>query len=303
VRDLLGRIRAVAAFDSTVLLHGESGTGKELVAKHIHAASPRAPGPFVPVDCTTLRDTLFESQLFGHVRGAFTGAESHSLGFVRSAEGGTLFLDEIAELAPALQAKLLRCLQERTVTPLGAATPVQVDVRIIAATHRDLRTMVRAGSFREDLYYRLNVVRLMIPPLRERGGDIPLLADHLLASLAEDCGLPRRTLSPQAAAAIEGHSWPGNVRELANTLERAVIVSRVEQIAPDDLPEEVLTRDHAPSAPDLTLAAAERRAIEHALSITRGNKARASRLLAIDPRRLDRKLRALGIAPARTARA
>src|SRR5947207_10150656 len=214
-------IDALAARDCTALIHGESGTGKELTAREIHDRSARCDGPFVPVDCTTLRDTLFESQLFGHVRGAFTGADRPTLGFFRSADRGTLFLDEIGELPLHIQAKLLRCIQEGEVVPLGAVTPIKVNVRIVAATHRDLATMMRDGTFRADLFYRLHVACLSVPPLRQRKEDIALLARHTLADLARIYQEPEKTLSLTAMNLMHEYDWPGNVRELTNALEHA----------------------------------------------------------------------------------
>ncbi len=275
-----------------VLINGESGTGKEMVARTIHSAGPRAAGPFIAVDCTSLRDTLLESQLFGHVKGAFTGADHATIGFFRAAHGGTLFLDEIGELDPHIQARLLRCLQERAVVPLGGIDPIPVDVRLLAATHRDLKAMVRAGTFREDLYYRLDVLRLIIPPLREREGDPVTLASHFLARLCTDHNQPARSLSPAAAAAIRDYPWPGNVRELANAIEHAFVISRDAILPVEALPEHIRPRSTPGSDDGLTsLAVAERRLIERALRATGGNQARAAAILEIDKRRLYRKIR------------
>jgi transcriptional regulator with PAS, ATPase and Fis domain len=277
----------------TVLINGESGTGKELVARGIHAAGRRGAGPFIAVDCTSLRDTLLESQLFGHVKGAFTGADHATIGFFRAAHGGTLFLDEIGELDLPVQARLLRCLQERAVVPLGGIDPIPVDVRLLAATHRDLKAMVRAGTFREDLFYRLDVLRLVIPPLRERIGDAVLLARHFLGRLCEDHALPPRTLTPEAAEAIRAYDWPGNVRELANAIEHAFVISRDPPLPREALPEHVRPRPCAGDDDRLVpLAVAERRLIERALRATGGNQARAATILEIDRRRLYRKIRA-----------
>ena len=220
--ELRGSIHALAEHDCTVLIQGESGTGKELAAREIHAQSSRRGAPFVPVDCTTLRDTLLESQLFGHVRGAFTGADRSTLGFFRAADGGMLFLDEIGELDPVNQAKLLRCIQEHAVVPLGQVLSVRVNVRVIAATHRDLREMVAAGKFRQDLFYRLHVAHLRVPPLRERRDDIPHIARHTLDELSS---LYRRDnavdISSESMELLCAHDWPGNVRELQNAIEHA----------------------------------------------------------------------------------
>jgi DNA-binding NtrC family response regulator len=276
----------------TVLIHGESGTGKEMIARTIHAAGARAARPFIAVDCTNLRDSLLESQLFGHVKGAFTGADQATIGLFRAAHGGTLFLDEIGELDLAIQARLLRCIQERTVLPLGGTEPIPVDVRLLAATHRDLKGMVRARTFREDLYYRLDVLRLVAPPLRERKDDILPLADHFLARLCAENACPIRMLSDEAAAALRQYAWPGNVRELANAIEHAFVLTRGPVVGVEALPEHIRPRREAGEveAEIPTLAAAERRLIEKALIATEGNQARAAAILQIDRRRLYRKI-------------
>jgi DNA-binding NtrC family response regulator len=227
---LRAEIQRVAAFCSTVLISGPSGTGKELVARQIHALSQRERGPFIPVDCASMTGELMSSQLFGHVAGAFTGANCDALGCFRAAHRGTLFLDEIGELEYAVQARLLRVLQERVVTPVGSHQGVAVDVRVVAATNRDLRAEVRAGNFREDLYYRLDVVHLRTATLRERPRDIPDLAEAFLKQLAEG-GLPRCSLSPQGRAVLMDFDWPGNVRQLRNVLEQAVIDSPTSMIS------------------------------------------------------------------------
>jgi len=291
-------IRTLAGRLCTVLIEGESGTGKELVASHIHAAGPRADRPFVPVDCTALRDTLFESQLFGHVKGAFTGAEHATLGFIRAADGGTLFLDEVGELQPHVQAKLLRCIQERAVVPLGGVDPIPVNVRIIAASHRDLAEMVQRGEFREDLFYRLNVIRLQVPPLRERAGDISALAQYFLDRQADLYGEPRQSLPPDVGAALRSHDWPGNVRELANVVERAYVLSDGAPIKPDHLPEDFRGVPACPSTAEDTvvpLETAERALIERALRAADGRQAHAARMLNIERRRMYRKVRRYGL--------
>jgi len=293
-------VEAVSGRNCTVLVHGESGTGKELVARHIHGAGPRRCKPFIPVDCTSLRDTLFESQLFGHVKGAFTGAEQSTLGFFRAAEGGTLFLDEIGEMGLPVQAKLLRCIQDRAVVPLGGVDPIEVDVRIIAATHRDLKTMVAQGEFRQDLYFRLNVVRIAVPPLRERGADILMLARHFLAQFAHLDGKPPKELAPDAIQALEAHDWPGNVRELANAMEHVHVLSDSNLVTAGDLPEEVRAANLVcvdEAGPGIvSLATAERSLITRALRATSGNQSRAAAMLQIDRRRLYRKVRQYGLA-------
>ncbi len=295
VAALKTRIEKVSLRDHTVLIRGESGSGKEMVARAIHAASRRAGSPFVAVDCTTLRDTLFESQLFGHVRGAFTGAEQPTLGFFRAADGGTLFLDEIGELPPHIQAKLLRCIQEGAVVPLGSVEPIRVNVRIVAATHRDLQTMVREGTFRGDLYYRLNVVCLEVPALRDRREDIPALARFFLEQQASLYHEPARTLSEDASTALCAYHWPGNVRELANAIEHACAFSEGSEIQLRDLPPTVqlAAASTLTSLEDqvLTLEAAERLAILRALRAAGSNRARAAQLLQIERHRLYRKIR------------
>ena len=290
-------VRAVAARRCTVLLHGETGTGKEVLARQLHAAGDRAAGPFVPVDCASLSDALFESQLFGHSRGAFTGAARDAIGFARAADGGTLFLDEVGELPPAQQAKLLRLLQERCVTPVGEARPVPVDVRVVCATHRDLEAMVAAGTFRQDLYYRLAIVTLTVPPLRDRPGDVRALAEHFLTAQAALYGEAVKRLSPAAARALDGHAWPGNVRELANAMERAHVLAEGDEVAPEHLPPAVTRATPRTSAtpPELCLESVERHTIREALRRSHGRKTEACRLLGINLQRLNRRIDKLAI--------
>src|SRR5436305_1267888 len=237
MRAVLDAVERVAPASAGVLIRGESGTGKELVARRVHELSERARGPFVAVNCAAIPDTLVESELFGHRRGAFTGADRDRPGKFRQADGGTLFLDEVGDMAPAAQAKLLRVLQEGIVEPLGGGDPVAVDVRVLAATHRDLKAMAAEGRFREDLLFRLRVVEIELPPLRDRSGDVLLLARHLLAASSRS-GL---TFAPETERALLAYPWPGNVRELANAVERATIFCRGLVIQPDDLPQEVRT--------------------------------------------------------------
>jgi transcriptional regulator with PAS, ATPase and Fis domain len=289
----------VAARQCTVMVLGETGTGKEMVARYIHANSNRFASPFIPVDCSALSDTLFASEMFGHVKGAFTGAVRDSLGFIRAADQGTLMLDEIGELSLPLQAKLLRVIQERSVVPVGASVGQPVDVRIIAATHRDLSAMVRRGEFREDLYYRLNVVATILPPLRERVDDILPLANHFLRLQAELYEESPHTLSSEAENALLRYAWPGNVRELANAMEAAHVLANSEQIELTHLP--LRMQSAGPSAPvasDLCLAEVERRTIAEALRRTQFNKAAASRLLGINIQRLSRRMERLRISAA-----
>ena len=295
LRKLRALIADIADRSCTVIVNGESGTGKELVARHIHARSSRRDGPFVPVDCTTLSDSLFESQLFGHVKGAFTGAERATLGFFRAADGGTLLLDEIGELSLPAQAKLLRCIQDSAVVPLGSFEPIHVDVRITAATHRNLKAMVQRGEFREDLYFRLHVIRLCVPPLRDRRDDIPALAVHFLQFFAASYEEPARQLAPEATRALQAYDWPGNVRELANALEQAHVLAKHTLITVADLPEEVrmstCARPPATDEPLLSLESAERLLIARALRAADGNQTRAAALLKVDRRRIYRKVR------------
>jgi two-component system response regulator PilR (NtrC family) len=296
----------VARRRSTVMIHGETGSGKEMLARYVHRLSNRAGRPFIPVDCSSISDSLFESELFGHVRGAFTGAVKSTLGFFRAADGGTLFLDEVGELSAPHQAKLLRVLQERRVVPVGETRSYPVDVRVITATHRDLADMVRRGVFRQDLFFRLQVVTLDLPPLRERVEDVLPLCEHFLNAQASVYDEPSKTLSPGAAAALEAYAWPGNVRELANVMERVHVLAAGERIEPADLPPEVLGRGGAvavdETVSDLRLANIERAAIAEALRRARSNKAAASRLLGINIQRLNRRMRKLGLAGDAAAR-
>ena len=297
--EVLELAETVAATESTVLISGESGTGKEVVARYIHALSERSEGPFLSINCGALPESLLESELFGHVKGAFTGAVRDKDGLLVAGAGGTFFLDEIGEMSPATQVKLLRAIQEREVIPVGATQSVSVDVRIIAATNRDLEEEISRGTFRSDLYYRLNVIQLHLPPLRERREDIPLLAKHFLAHSSEEAGEPR-TLSEDAMKLLTEYDWPGNVRELGNALERAVVVSSRSVIGPDALPERVreappprLAATEAPANP--TMEVIERAYIVWVLQSEGGNKTRAAEVLGIDPSTLYRKLNRYGI--------
>jgi two-component system, NtrC family, response regulator PilR len=286
LKDVAGR---AAKRPSTIMILGETGSGKEMLARYIHRLSPRADRPFVPVDCSALAESLFESQLFGHVRGAFTGAMRDTVGFVRAANGGTLFLDEIGELSPHLQAKLLRVLQERRVTPLGDTRAVPVDVRVISATHRDLWTMVGNGGFRQDLLFRLQVITLSLPPLRDRREDIPPLGAHFLARLAQVSGEGAKALSLDAEAQLLRYPWPGNVRELFNVLEHATVLSETGMIELSDLPPPLNAQQiSARSQSDLNLEAVERRTVMEALRRCRHRRTPAAMLLGIDRRRLNR---------------
>jgi len=293
-------IEAVSENKSTVLVSGESGTGKDLVARTIHERGPLAAHPFVAINCAGLSETLLDSQLFGHRRGAFTGAVSDHDGVFRAAAGGTLFLDELSEIPLALQAKFLRAVEEREVTPLGSSLPVPVDVRLIAATNRDLAAEVHAGRFRSDLFYRLNVVHIELPPLRARPEDIPPLVEHFIRRFSRQYQVAPKRVTAEALEQLRTYVWPGNIRELQNAIERAFALSAADTITPDDLPAAV-TGWVPPEPGGLdstelpTLAEAERRLIAAALRRSGGNKNEAARLLGIDRQRLYRKIEKYGL--------
>ena len=291
-------VARVSPGKSTVLLEGESGTGKELVARAIHANSPRRDRAFVPVNCAALTETLLESELFGHEKGAFTGAVATKRGLFETADQGTLFLDEIGDIGPALQVKLLRVIQEQEVRHVGGTAPVKVDVRIVAATNRDLAKMVRDGKFREDLYYRLNVVRIVLPPLRDRREDIPMLAHHFLQKVCSANNPTIRGFVPETMALLERYHWPGNVRELENVIERTVSLAHGPLIMPDDLPETVRKAETAMAGGNeslLSLDEVEKRHLNRVLRETDGNKVRAAKILGIDRRTLYRMAERFGI--------
>jgi len=290
-------IRRVASTDTTVLLSGESGTGKELVARALHTESTRAAQPFVAINCAAVPASLLESELFGHVKGAFTDAKATRKGMFEQATGGTLLLDEIGEMPLDMQPKLLRVLQERQVRPVGGNVVVPVDARIIAATNRDLESEVEEQRFREDLYYRLNVVQIHVPPLRARGNDVLLLAQHFVRKFAERMGKGVTGISSEAAKKLVEYDWPGNVRQLENSMERAVTLTRFEQLTVEDLPERIsryessrMTIADVDSEHMLTLDQLEKRYIERVLKAAQGNKTQAARLLGVDRRTLYRKL-------------
>jgi transcriptional regulator with PAS, ATPase and Fis domain len=285
----------IAARHSTVMILGETGSGKEMLARYIHICSPRADKPFIPVDCAALSDTLFESELFGHVKGAFTGAMRDSLGLIRAANGGTLFLDEIGELSPHLQAKLLRVLQEKVVMSVGDLKPHPVDIRVVSATHRSLETMIHTGAFRQDLFFRLNVVVMHLPPLRERVSDIVPLAEHFLRTQSHLYREPVKTLSPETAMALQDYAWPGNVRELANVMEHAHVLASGPSVMPDDLPPRLHAAAQYGVIDELSLEQVERTAIAKALKKVNYNKSAAARLLGINIQRLNRRMVKLGI--------
>ena len=299
--EVLELMERAAAFKTTVLIMGETGTGKEVLARAVHAQSPRRNSPFIAVNCGAIPEALLESQLFGHARGAFTGANRANRGLVREADGGTLFLDEIGELAPPLQVKLLRMLQEEEVLPLGENRPRSVDVRVIAATSRDLEQEVIDGGFRKDLFYRLDVVRLMVPPLRERPKDIPLLLDHFMQHYRTLLGRDVRGISDLGLECLVRYPWQGNVRELENVIERAIILTENDIIGPRELPANLVTPAHPRdgSGPDLRLKRARRQAetevIQRALRATGGNRTHAAQLLEISHRALLYKIKDYGI--------
>lgn len=300
IRKVVELIEQVGPSEANVLILGESGTGKELVAQQLHEQSARAAGPLVKVNCAALPENLLESELFGYVRGAFTGAAQDKPGRFQLAGGGTLFLDEIGELPLTLQAKILRALQERIVEPLGGVTPVSIDVRFIAATNRDLPAMIADGKFREDLYYRLNVLEIHIPPLRERIEDIPLLVDYLLDKLGRKNNRPIRTVSREFLDALCRHEWRGNVRELENVLERALILCRTDMLDVRDLPDHLRTPGaSAPSRPghpgENPLETAERQALQETLRKYAGHRERTAQALGISRRTLQYRLKKYGL--------
>ena len=314
-------ISAVAAYPSSVMITGPSGTGKELIARAIHALSPRSDHRFIPVDCASITGTLFASHMFGHVKGSFTGATHDAVGCFRAADGGTVFLDEIGELELELQAKLLRVLQERVVVPVGSHDGVSVNVRVVAATNRDLQQEVAAGRFREDLYYRLNVVGIQTLPLADRGEDIAALAEHFLEKFVSEEGMPRKRLSAAALERLRSHSWPGNVRELENAMERAILFSPHDTIGPEVLPAPLprhsrlaepplVVADGAPPPLDSegetlplpmvagrwpTAADVEREHIRRTLEHTDYNQSAAARLLDIDRHQFRRRIARYGL--------
>jgi two-component system, NtrC family, response regulator AtoC len=298
VQDLVSR---VAASEANVLVTGESGTGKEIVARAVHRRSARSSGPFVAVNCAAVPEQLLESELFGHVRGAFTDAREARSGLFVQARGGTLFLDEIGEMAIGLQPKLLRVLQERTVRPVGGNTEIPIDVRLVTATNRDLEEAIETSRFREDLYYRINVVQVPLPPLRARGGDVLPLALHFIRHFAQQSNKPVMGLTHEVAEKLVAYAWPGNVRELQNCMERAVALTQFEQIRVDDLPEKV--RDYRFShvvvagndpAELVPLEEFERRYILRVIEAVAGNKSAAARVLGVERKTLYRKLKRYG---------
>ena len=296
MRKFFDVVARVAPSDSTVLIRGESGTGKELAAQAIHRSSRRSDGPLVAVNCATFSETLLESELFGHERGAFTGAVSRKIGKLEAAHTGTLFLDEVGEIPQSIQAKLLRALQEREIERVGGTRPIPVDVRILAATHRDLEAAIAEGDFREDLYYRLNVITCSLPPLRERRDDIPLLASHFAAGIGRRQRRQVIGISPEARRCLLAYDWPGNVRELANVIERAVVLGEGDVILPEDLPDEILTGgEESPSDFHAALVAHKRYLVLDAYKRAGGDYSAAADLLGVHVNSLHRMSRTLGL--------
>lgn len=291
MQDVFVAIGKGASTSATVLITGESGTGKELAARAIHYGGPRSSAPFVPVNCGGIPEALLESELFGHVKGAFTGADESRAGFFHAADGGTIFLDELSDMSLAMQVKLLRVLQDKEVCMVGSNRSRKVDVRILAATNRDLQGLVRKGLFREDLFYRLNVITVFIPPLRERGDDILLLARHFVTKFAAESGRSPRRFSDKALQSLRSYNWPGNVRELENVVQRLVVMTDGDVIEVPDLPD--LCRFSALRERGLTrtLAEVEAEYIRNVLASVDGNKTRAAELLGIDRKTLREKLR------------
>lgn len=300
MESIFEKVRQVAPTKASVLIQGETGTGKELIAKAIHFNSPRRRKPFVAVNCGALTQTLLESELFGHEKGAFTGAVKQKAGRFEMAHGGTIFLDEISETSAELQVKLLRVLQEHEFERVGGTKPVKVDVRLVTATNRDLKKEVEAGNFREDLYYRLNVIRIDLPPLRERPEDIPLIANHFLKHFNEEHG-KNLTMNPKTMQVLQNYHWPGNVRQLRTIMESSVILTSGREVMPKNLPEEIRTESAPSNAVRLrvgmTVSDAEKELIKATLSEFNGNKAKAARTLGLGRKTLYRKLQEYGIEP------
>ena len=299
MREIYNLLARVAPTDSTVLLQGESGTGKELAARAIHRSSPRSSKPFVAIDCSAIPEGLIESELFGHEKGSFTGAIAQKKGRLELAHGGVVFLDEIGDLSLTAQVKLLRVLQERKIERLGGNHPIAVDIRLIAATNKNLEEAVKTGAFRLDLFYRLNVVGITMPPLRERRSDIPVLADYLMHKSGVKCHLRPKKISPEALARMVNYDWPGNVRELENAIERALVISTAEMICPEDLPEPVLERDAPPGVAVAKYHSAvkdlKKRLILTAMDDAQGSYTEAAHILGVHPNYLHRLIRNLDL--------
>jgi DNA-binding NtrC family response regulator len=307
LQEVIDRVRLVAPSRATILIEGESGSGKELIAQAVHQSSPRARGPFVAVHCAALSENLLESELFGHERGSFTGATERRIGRFESADGGTLFLDEIGEISASTQVKLLRFLETKAIERVGGSKPIELDVRLVAATNRNLEQMVREGKFREDLFFRLNVVRITMPPLRDRPEDIPLLLAHFIKQFSDENGVPPLTLEPGAVHTLQSYPWPGNIRELRNFAENAVVLRRGGSFSEYDLepkyrstamPGEagargVVAGEAAPATAaggSLSVEANEKRLLREALIKARGNRTKAAELMGVSRRTLHRKI-------------
>lgn len=301
MREVFQFIQRVAPTESTVLILGESGTGKELVARAVHRNSPRAKGPFVAINCAAIAESLLESELFGHERGAFTGAVAQKKGKIETAGGGTIFLDEVGELAAGLQAKLLRVLQEREFERVGGTRPIKIDIRIVAATNRNLQEAVQAGSFRKDLFYRLNVVAIEVPPLRERREDIPELAEYFIQKTARKCNTRAKSLSPQARTSLMNYDWPGNVRELENAIESALVLGSTDSILVEDLPETIFEAATPAGVAATKYAGAvkdtKKQLIVEALEQANGSYIEAAKSLGLHPNSLLRLIRRLDLKP------
>ena len=295
-------VARVAVTDSTVLIRGESGTGKDLVARAIHASSPRNQKPLLSINCAALPDTLLESEMFGHIKGSFTGAVRDKEGLLQAAEGGTFFLDEVGEASATIQVKLLKALEDKMITPVGSTRAVKVDVRLVAATNVDLEELVKQGRFRADLYYRLNVIPIYVPPLRERRDDIPMLVDHFRQVIAQRTDSPEKQINQEAMQLLIAYAWPGNVRELEHMLERAILFAKGKRVSVSDFPEKL--RDNAPvpvahdeRAATPTLETIEKAYIAWVLQQTGGQKAKAASILGIDSSTLYRKIDRYGLKP------
>ncbi len=300
MRALRKQISIVAPSDGRVLVSGESGTGKELVARSIHTQSKRRAAPFVEINSAAIPEELVESELFGHAKGAFSGAMNAKKGKFEIADGATLFLDEIGDMSPRVQAKMLRVLEEQRFEPVGSNTPIKVDVRVISATNKRLEDLIENGNFRHDLFYRLNVIPFQVPPLRERLEDVPLLLDHFNRKFSRDNGHQPKNFQPEAVERLQNHTWPGNVRELKNTVERVIIMSSKEQIGPEDLPELGFTEERPASSfrfPSFKAAtdAYQREFILHKLAQHSGNVSKAAEEMGVDRSHLYRRMRSLGI--------
>ncbi|MEP0829488.1 MAG: sigma-54-dependent Fis family transcriptional regulator [bacterium] len=291
MKKVFNAITKAAGINATVMIQGESGTGKELVARAIHYSSLRASAPFIPVNCGGIPEGLLESELFGYVKGAFTGATESRAGFFQTAEGGTIFLDEISETSLAMQVKLLRVLQDKEVCMVGANRSRKIDVRIIAATNKDLLSLIKKGSFREDLFFRLNVINITLPPLRERGDDILILTQHFLSKYARELGRGIPEFSPDALKSLRNYYWPGNIRELENMIQRLVVMTDSDKIDVSDLPSHLRFTVSREAGFDRTLAEVEAEYIKNVLATVHGNKTRAAEILGIDRKTLREKIK------------